>query len=164
MSINARRHPLDYDALRKGDVIDEAQLIAALRVTPEHDHWRLRALQECDNIKRKRGLLAKFIESERKIRVLTDLEASDWNHHKYEIAMRSMGQRERDDRLIGRDGMTRTQSDRQDQRQLAKAIVNQTIRQEVRKQNRLLAAFTRRRIDGGEHEAGHGGTARKATE
>lgn len=85
------RWPLDFDALSKGDVIESTRLADITKATPGTSTYSLRILQVKEQIERK--LLQRDYPVTTKIegasiRILTDVEASEYNEQQGEQAVR----------------------------------------------------------------------------
>lgn len=70
------RHPVDYDALSKGQWLDEDMLDAAIPVKREHPLWSLHVAKLCADIERETGIVC--CQTKGKLRLMEDAEADDY--------------------------------------------------------------------------------------
>lgn len=80
MEFEATPFPLDFDALKKGDVISEDRLEAITSEKRETKEYQFKAMSLADRIEREmaeRGLSVYAVVRREKIRILTDDEAKE---------------------------------------------------------------------------------------
>jgi len=93
-------HPLDFEALHKGDIIGQTQIEAATNVrhSDDPDRYRIEVLQLARAIDdRRRDLVTKI--DHRSIRILVDVEIGGYCKDRFEKDLRSM---RRNVGLVGR--------------------------------------------------------------
>jgi hypothetical protein len=86
-----QRHPLDYDALRKGDIIQTDVIVAWVKCTPaDGSKWNFGMLRVKDAVEAERTDLIARIDGDT-VRILLDAEADQYLDERVRVAVASLG-------------------------------------------------------------------------
>ena len=88
--MNAKKHPIDFDALRKGDVVAAEVIEEAMGISVTEEQYRLAQMSLRDQIQRERPDLIARMRG-KNIHVCTDEEADDYTWSSVEKAVRRIG-------------------------------------------------------------------------
>lgn len=139
--IPVARHPLDFDTLEKGTLIDGEVLYAALECQPDHPHYGLKLVNLCERIESETAIICK-IDQER-IRLLTDEEACEYTFRMHRRHMRGLGRQIRRRTNIDYNMLTDEQRRMAEFQQRVMVASTQAARQAYRKEMRLLSATSK---------------------
>lgn len=90
---NVRRHPLDFDALKKGDTISLAELEDILSIRSDDPSFPLKRLalqQQIESEMDERGNPVTVATRKGQIVILTDDQAAEYNPHCFRLYQRRM--------------------------------------------------------------------------
>jgi hypothetical protein len=145
-------YPLDFDTLKKGDVIAETQLEQIYQVNrrKEPDKFRLKMLTLREDIERARpDLLCRCDGAD--VRVMTDQEAEEHTWERIGHAVRSMGKNTKRRAVINRSGFDDVQMKTAESRDRASTMLALSTRKVLARANReaRLLAAPKKKPEGG---------------
>lgn len=136
-----KKWPVDFEAIKKGDIITEAQCRAALSPKDDKD-FQLKLLSLKDEIERRHADLGTVLTikvTRNSLHVLTDPEASEYNESRQQHALRHFVKSHR--RLIGVEisNLSPEQAGEHDRR-IAHSSNYMSAIKDARKSNRSITA------------------------
>ncbi len=90
---SAQRYPFDYDTLDKGSFIPPERIESLIGLRRDHAQYSLRVLRLCERITEELAAREKrvtVVGDNHGIRILTDMEASEYNNRAADIAYGKM--------------------------------------------------------------------------
>jgi hypothetical protein len=135
--MNSEPFPVDFDALRKGDVIDAIRIerIYNVRRATQPDRFRLSTLKLREDIERRRpDLLCRSVGDD--VQIMTDQEAEAHTWDRIGSAVRQMGRSTTRRAVIDRSGFSDSQKAVAESRDRAATMLALANRKELAKAER----------------------------
>lgn len=141
--------PIDFDSLHKDMVIEQGiiERAYAVKYITDPDKYMFKQLALIDEIRKRRSDLSGHVRGDHQsIRIMTDIEADDWQSKRYRESVDSIVRIGKRRGSIDRSGFDDHRMRKSDSLDVSIAATIITARSERRRHNRLVAVMESQRL------------------